>query len=182
MVGGYTFSRTELDCCTNGSTSITSPNSFVNATGRAGIDRAHNFKVTGSYLFPYDIQFGANLRAQSGQPFTRTLLITGLNQNPNGITVNAQPRGTYLLPWLTTADLRVGKIFRVAGVNTFEVDMDVYNLTNSNAVYNVRNTTGRQNVTDFTTGQPVQIAQFNSPIAVLGPRIIRFNVSYKFGR
>ena len=66
--------------------------------------------------------------------------------------------------------------------NTFEVDMDVYNLTNSNAVYNVRQTTGRQNVTDFTTGQTVQIAQFNSPIAVLGPRIIRFNVSYKFGR
>jgi hypothetical protein len=183
MVGGYTFSRTEQDCCTNGTTSITSPNAFVNATGRNGIDRAHNFKLTGSYLFPYDIQFGANLRAQSGQPYTRTLLITGLNQNPtNGITVNAQPRGTYLLPWLTTADLRVGKIFKVRNANTFEVDMDVYNLTNSNAVYNVRQTTGRQNVTDFTTGQTVQIAQFNSPIAVLGPRIIRFNVSYKFGR
>jgi hypothetical protein len=70
----------------------------------------------------------------------------------------------------------------VHNANTFEVDMDVYNLTNSNAVYNVRQTTGRQNVTDFTTGQTVKIAQFNSPIAVLGPRIIRFNVSYKFGR
>ena len=148
----------------------------------ASIDRAHNFKLTGSYLFPYDIQFGGNLRAQSGQPFTRTLLVTGLNQATNGLTVNAEPRGTYLLPWLTTADLRIGKIFRVHGPNTFEADMDVYNLTNSNAVYNVRNTTGRQNVTDFTTGQTVQIAQFNSPIAVLGPRIIRFNVTYKFGR
>jgi hypothetical protein len=60
--------------------------------------------------------------------------------------------------------------------------MDVYNLTNRNAVYNVRNTRGRQNVTDYTTGQTVQITQFNSPIAVLGPRIIRFNVSYRFGR
>jgi hypothetical protein len=177
MLGGYTFSRTLVD-----TTSVTSPNSFVNNQGRASIDRAHNFKLTGSYLLPYDIQFGANLRAQSGQPYTRTLLVTGLNQNTSGVTVNAEPRGNYLLPWLTTADLRVGKIFRVRGVNTFEVDMDVYNLTNSNAVYNVRTTTARQNVTDYTTGQTIQIAQFNSPIAVLGPRIIRFNVSYKFGR
>jgi hypothetical protein len=60
--------------------------------------------------------------------------------------------------------------------------MDVYNLTNSNAIFNVRTGTGRQTVTDFTTGQSVRIAQFNSPIGVLGPRILRFNVSYKFGQ
>jgi hypothetical protein len=176
LLGGYTFSRTLVDA-----TSVTSPNSFVNATGRAAIDRAHNFKLTGSYLLPWDIQVGANLRAQSGQPYTRTLSVTGLNQAPNGVTVNAEPRGRYLLPWLKTADVRIGKIFHVRN-DEFEADMDVYNLTNSNAVYNVRNTTGRVNVTDFTTGQSVSIPQFNSPIGVLGPRIIRFNVSYKFGR
>jgi hypothetical protein len=177
LLGGYTFSRTTVDA-----TSVSSPNSFVNSTGRASIDRAHNFKITGSYLLPWDIQLGGNFRAQSGQPFTRTLLVTGLNQSPtNGITVNAQPRGTYLLPWLRTADIRAGKIFRI-NANQIEVDMDVYNLTNSNAVYNVRTGTGRQTVTDFTTGQSVSIAQFNSPIAVLGPRIIRFNVTYRFGQ
>jgi hypothetical protein len=176
LLGGYTFSRTTVDA-----TAVTSPNSFVNATGRAAIDRAHNFKLTGSYLLPWDIQLGGNLRAQSGQPFTRTLNITGLNQAPNGVTVNAEPRGSHLLPWIRTADVRVGKVFRF-GVNEFEADMDVYNLTNSNAVYNVRNGTGLQTVTDFTTGQSVQIPQFNSPIGVLGPRIIRIGVTYKFGR
>jgi hypothetical protein len=177
LLGGYTFSRTLVDA-----TSVTSPNSFVNSSGRASIDRAHNFKVTGSYLLPWDVQVGGNFRAQSGQPFTRTLLVTGLNQNPtNGVTVNAEPRGKYLLPSITTVDLRVGKIFRLHS-NVFEADIDVYNLTNSNAVYNVRNTTGRQNVTDFTTGQPVSIQQFNSPTGVLGPRIIRVNVSYRFGQ
>ena len=59
--------------------------------------------------------------------------------------------------------------------------MDVYNLANSNAVFNVRTGTGLQTVTDFTTGQSVQIPQFNSPIGVLGPRIIRIGVTYKFG-
>lgn len=177
MVGGYTFSRTTL----NGTTTITSPNSFININGRSSIDRAHNFKLTGSYLLPWDVLVGANLRAQSGQPYTRVLNVTGLPQAVNGFNVNAEPRGKYLLPWLATADLRVGKVFRF-GANEFEADMDVYNLTNSFAIFTVRSGTGLQTVTDFTTGQSVRIAQFNSPTGVLGPRIIRFNVSYKFGQ
>ena len=137
-------------------------------------------QVDGSYLLPWDIQLGGNFRAQSGQPYTRTLLVTGLNQNTAGVTVNAEPRGKYLLPSVKT-DLRLGKIFRF-GTNEFEADMDVYNVTNSNAVFNVRNGTGLQTVTDFTNNTSVRIAQFGSPIGVLGPRIVRFNVSYKFGR
>jgi hypothetical protein len=176
LLGGYTYSHTDVDA-----TTVTSPNSFVNAQGRSGIDRAHNFKLTGSYLLPWDIQLGGNLRAQSGQPYTRTLSVTGLNQNTVGVPVNAEPRGKYLLPSIKTADLRLGKIFRF-GTNEFEADMDVYNVTNSNAVFNVRTGTGPQTVTDFTTNTPVRIAQFGSPIGVLGPRIVRFNVSYKFGR
>lgn len=55
-------------------------------------------------------------------------------------------------------------------------------MTNSNAVFNVRTGTSTTPVTDFTTGQTIRIATFNSPIGVLGPRIVRFNVTYKFGR
>jgi hypothetical protein len=177
MVGGYTFSRTTL----NGTTTITSPNSLININGRSSLDRAHNFKLTGSYLLPWDLLVGGNLRVQSGQPYTRTLNVTGLPQAVNGFNVNAEPRGKYLLPRLTTLDVRVGKVFRF-GSNEFEADMDVYNLTNSNAIFTVRQGTGLQRVTAFTTGQTVSIAQFNSPTGVLGPRIIRFNVSYKFGQ
>ena len=177
LLGGYTFSRTIL----NGTTTITSPNSFININGRASIDRAHNFKLTGSYMLPWDVLVAGNVHAQSGQPYTRVISITGLPQNVNGFNVNAEPRGKYLLPWLRTVDARIGKVFRVRS-NEFEVDMDVYNLTNSKAVFNVRTTTGLVPVTDFTTNQTVRIAQFNSPIGVLGPRIIRFNVSYKFGQ
>jgi len=177
LLGGYTYSRTTF----NGTTTITSPNSFININGRATIDRAHNFKLTGSYMLPYDILVSGNLRATSGQPYTRTLNVTGLPQAVNGFTVNAEPRGTYLFPWIRTVDTRVGKIFHL-GVHEFEADMDVYNLFNSNAVFNVRTTTGLQNVTDFTNNTTVSISQFNSPIGVLGPRIIRFNVSYRFGQ
>jgi hypothetical protein len=177
LLGGYTFSRTVL----NGTTTITSPNSLININGRATIDRAHNFKLTGSYMLPWDILVAGNFHSQSGQPITRVLSVTGLPQNVNGFNVNAEERGKYLLPWINTVDARVGKIFRF-GTHEFEADMDVYNLTNSNAVFNIRNTTGLVNVTDFTANQTVRISQFNSPTGVLGPRIIRFNVSYKFGQ
>jgi hypothetical protein len=177
MIAGYTWSRTKVDA-----DSVTSPNSFVNAQGRAGIDRAHNFKLTGSYLLPWDVLVGGNVRALSGEPITRTIGIPGLNQNPSGnTTVNAEPRGNDLLPALFTLDFRVGKIFRF-GRQQFEADMDIYNLTNENTVYDVRRNTGR--TTARYAGDPTGVQNtfpmYGSPTNVLGPRIIRFNVSYKF--
>jgi hypothetical protein len=60
--------------------------------------------------------------------------------------------------------------------------MDIYNLTNDNSIYTVRTTTGTVSVTDYTSNTPVRIAQYGSPIGVLGPRIIRFGVTFKFGQ
>jgi len=177
MIAGYTWSRTEVDA-----TSVTSPNSFVNSIGRAGIDRAHNFKMTGSYLLPWDVQLGGNLRVLSGQPITRQISIPGLNQNPNGnTTVLAEPRGSDTLPALFTLDLRMGKIIRF-GAQQFEFDVDVYNVTNENTVYDVRTNTGRTTVrlaADPTAPQ-VTFPMYKSPTNVLGPRIVRFNVTYRF--
>lgn len=180
LLGGYTWSRTEVD-----RTSVTNPNNaFVNASGRPGIDRTHNFKVTGSYLLPWDIQFGANFRLLSGEPVTRTVPLSGLNQAGTGtVTVNAEPRGSVLLSWLPTLDLRIGKIFRF-GTHMFEVDVDTYNLTNENTVYGVRNGTGLTPVRE--AGNPAaprtNIPTFLSPTQVLGPRIVRFNITYRFGQ
>jgi hypothetical protein len=46
----------------------------------------------------------------------------------------------------------------------------------------VRSGTGLTNVNYADTpGQPRQIQTFLSPNAILGPRIVRFNVTYWFG-
>jgi hypothetical protein len=177
MVAGYTWSRTEVDA-----TSVTSPNSFVNAEGRAAIDRAHNFKLTGSYLLPWDVQLGGNLRWLSGEPITRAVGIPGLNQNPNGnTTVLAEPRGNDTLPALFTLDLRVGKLFRL-GTHQFQADLDVYNVTNQNTVFAVRTNTGTTTVRVAAdpSAPLVTFPQYGSPTNVLGPRIARFNVTYRF--
>jgi hypothetical protein len=62
--------------------------------------------------------------------------------------------------------------------------MDIYNVTNANTVFNVRTTTGRTNIREGgdPTAPVTQIASFLSPTGVLGPRIIRFDVVYRFGR
>ena len=112
---------------------------------------------------------------------TRVVTVTGLPQARNGLNVNAQPKGTYLLPWLNTVDARAGKVFHLNG-NEFEADLDIYNIANANTVYNVRTGTGLVKVTDYTSNQTVSIPQFNSPIAVLGPRIIRLGFTYRFGQ
>ena len=63
--------------------------------------------------------------------------------------------------------------------------MDVYNLTNANTVYDVRTGSGP----DEHPGRrrsggspPPRFRRFISPTGVLGPRIIRFNVTYQFGQ
>ena len=132
-------------------------------------------------------ELGANYRISSGLPITRSVAITTcsatittncVNQN---LTVNAEPRGSVRLPALSTLDLRAGRIFN-ARTTTLELSMDVYNVANSNTPYSVRTGTGLSSVryAGDPNATPTNIQMFMSPTAVLGPRIIRFNITYTF--
>jgi len=184
MLAGYTYSFTTVE-----RTSLSNPNNaLVNADGESG-GRRHNFKVSGSYEFPYQIVFGANYRISTGLPVTRTVQLVTCsatvttdctNQN---LTVNAEPRGSALLPALGTIDLRAGRIFKMQSRGQVELTMDVYNLTNANTPYDARTGTGLTTVRyeGAATGATTSIPTFLSPTGILGPRIIRFNVTYWFG-
>ncbi len=186
FLGGYTYSHETQEL-----PSLANPNAaYVNASGTSG-GRRHNFKAIGSYMFPYRITFGANFRISSGLPITRSVTIPTcsttvttdcVSQGNNGVTVNAEPRGSVELPALATLDLRAGRIFNMSG-QRFEVSMDVYNVTNANTTYSVRQGTGTTNVryANDATQPQTPIATFLSPTGVLGPRIIRFNLTYWFG-
>jgi hypothetical protein len=173
LLAGYTWSKVEVD-----RDDVTNPNAaLVNAAGRSG-GREHQFKVTGSYELPYGVLLGGNFRLESGPFITRTVQIGGLNQG--NVTVNAEPRGSVTLDKLPTLDLRLGKSFRF-GSNELLAEMDVFNVTNENTVFNVRTGSNRQTIRVGGTGETQVIPQFMSPTGILGPRIIRFNVTYRFG-
>lgn len=183
VLGGYTYSHTRVDL-----TSIANPNTvFVFPEGESG-GRRHQLKVNGSYTLPYQIVTGVEFRIQSGLPITRTFQVPQcstsvttncVNQN---LTVNAAPRGSELLPVLSTLDVRVGRFFVFGGAHRFEATMDVYNLTNANTTYDVRTGSSRTNIR--VAGDPAApqtpIQTYLSPTGVLGPRIIRFNITYWF--
>jgi hypothetical protein len=185
FLAGYTWSHEIQELV-----SLANPNAaYVNASGTSG-GRRHNFKAIGSYMFPYRITFGMNFRISSGLPITRnysvptcsaTVLVDCISQS-NGTNVNAEPRGVVELPALATLDMRAGRIFNMQG-QRFELSMDVYNVTNANTTYSVRTGTGTTNVryANDATLPTTPIPTFMSPTGVLGPRIIRFNVTYWFG-
>ena len=97
------------------------------------------------------------------------------------ITINAEPRGSVLLPWLHTLDLRAGKRFRF-GSDELELSLDLYNATNANTTFAVRTTTSL-----IASARPAirrrrrrTSPSFLSPTNVLAPRVGRFNISYRF--
>jgi hypothetical protein len=58
------------------------------------------------------------------------------------------------------------------------------NVTNANTIFNVRTDTGVISVRQAgdPNGTANTIPEFLSPTGILGPRIVRFNVRYRFGR
>ena len=184
LLAGYTYSHTRQDFVT-----LANPNAaYVNASGESG-GRRHNLKVSGTYTLPFQVLLGANVTMQSGLPITRTWSInacsTSITTNclRQAVTVNAETRGSYELPKLTIIDLRVGRSFRV-NTNKFDVSIDWYNLTNANTVYSVRTNTGLVGVRDsgLATNPVTVIPAFLSPTGALGPRILRFNITYSFSQ
>jgi len=185
ILAGYTYSRETQDLV-----SLETPNDArVNADGISG-GRRHNFKASGSAELPFRVLLGANLLVMSGQPITRTVSIGGCTATittgcllQGNDTVNAEPRGSVELPGRYQIDLRLGRLFNLNG-QRFELGLDAYNLTNANTIYSVRQGTGRTNIRYANDpSRPVtQIATFMSPTGALGPRILRVNFTYWFGR
>jgi hypothetical protein len=185
LFGGYTYSTTKVDM-----TSLANPNNaFVNAAGENG-GRRHNFKAGGSYDLPYGILFGFGFRLNSGLPITRTWQIPSCSATvltncvrQASFAINAEPRGSELLPWLHTLDLRGGKRFTFPNGQDVDLSIDLYNVTNTNVTTAVRTTTSLSNIRPAgDPNAPVQqIPSFLSPTNVLAPRVLRFNVTYRFG-
>jgi hypothetical protein len=176
LLGGLTLSRSRQD-----NLSIaTSPNALINVSGPIATDVPVQFKLTGTYLFPYDILFAGNLRSQSGTPFNRTisvpLTLTG------SATINAEPLNSERLSSLTTVDVRAAKNFKFGNNKNLNLAFDLSNVTNAATVWQVRTLTGTigLRVNGDPNGALNTVQMFNSPASIIGPRIGRVSVTYRF--
>jgi hypothetical protein len=185
LLGGYTYSRAkirDLSVPLAGTALNGNPNTLILTDGPIELnDRPHQFKLTGTYVLPwYDVYVSGNIRSQSGPPLRRT--VSTALQVGGTTTVNVEPFGADRLDTLNTLDLRASKIFRFRSDEVFELDLDIFNVTNANTVWEVNQGTGRTNVRP--NGDPnapiVNVPVWRLPTGILAPRIIRFGVSYRF--
>jgi Carboxypeptidase regulatory-like domain len=119
-------------------------------------------RLIGRYVFKYDVGVSANLRVQSGFGYSRLISAT----LPRAGTLqffseNNENNRSETVPIL---DLRFDKAFRI-GRYRFTGMLDVYNLTNSNAI------------TNFTL---VNGASYNKIIGTLDPRVLQLGVRFDF--
>ncbi len=179
MQASYVWSRgegilnTSRDQSTGFSGFYDNPNVMINAYGRLDYQREHLVKVQATYQAPLGINLGAYYQFGSGIPYTRMLRTyeAGLgNLWQGGVTINAEKRGTYLLPSQHMLDIRIEKYFNVwRGQLGFQAD--VYNVFNNNV------TTGIGNLTNFDWFQK---ANGQRVYNIMGPRYAQLGVVYRF--
>jgi len=106
---------------------FTNPNAQTYARGRLFNDRAYTIKSTSVIRLPSMIRLGVIARYQDGQPFSRMVVVPGLNQGTEAIQAFANGRSRFT--YIATIDTRLQK--RVAaGPMQFDVILDAYNLLN----------------------------------------------------
>jgi len=111
---------------------FTNPNAASYARGRLFSDRAFTIKWTTAYRFGRGFTASAIARYQDGQPFSRIVVVPGLNQGTEGL--QGYPNGGTRFTFTGTLDLRLQKRFTI-GAARLDAILDAYNLlTRSNEV------------------------------------------------
>ncbi|HXV59781.1 MAG TPA: hypothetical protein VEK15_03740, partial [Vicinamibacteria bacterium] len=102
------------------------------------------------------------VRAQTGQPITRTFIVRGLNQGTQ--TIKAETVGSQRLSSVGTADITVAKDF-VLGAGRLEVAGSLFNIFNANTISDINLASG---------------SSYGQVLNFLSPRIFRIGVKYRF--
>jgi hypothetical protein len=91
-------------------------------------DREWQFKISGTYIFPYGIMFSAYFAYEQGRPYNRTITIS-LDQGRR--TIAAEERGSKRYPNQAYLDLRVEKEFKLWKTVRLKLLIDVWNIFNA---------------------------------------------------
>jgi len=114
------------------------PNDNINMYGVPGYyDRGYQFKLNGTYFFPYGINVGLFFSYEQGRPFNRTVRVR-LNQGSRSIA--AEERGSKRYPDQIFLDMRLEKEFRLWKEAKLKLLIDAWNLLNRAAYRDVVST------------------------------------------
>jgi hypothetical protein len=122
-----------------------------------------NYKISGRYVFPYEVGLSGSWRVQSGYQWGRTTSVNFPGDGQQNIRV--EPVTANRAPNVAILDFRIDKSFTFGRFGKLTGMVDIFNAVNSGVVTNFRTTTG---------------PTFKEVIALLDPRIVRFGVRYDF--
>jgi len=140
------------------------PNTLINSRGKLRFDRAYTSRLGFTYLAPFDIRLSAVIKYYDGQPFSRKIIVAGMNQGP--FFIQAHPRGETRYEFNNTIDIRIEKIFRL-GSSQLHFILDGFNILNSSLATRENALTGP----DY---------QMRAATEIQSPRVFRLGLSYEF--
>ena len=141
-----------------------SPNTLINAEGRVRFDRAYTGRLGFTYFAPWGIKLGCLIKYYDGQPFTRKIIIEGLNQGP--IYIQAHSRGVARYEYNRTIDIRLEKTVNI-GKSQLRIILDGFNITNRGLATEENEWTGPEFPLRYAT-------------EIQSPRIFRIGLAYDF--
>lgn len=149
-----------LDNLTPGNTagSTTNPNTYHLRMP----EWSHAVRLSGTYMLPGGFLFGSSFTAQSGEYFSRDILVRDANNQSIYISVEPQA-GRY--PWVKIWDNRVSKQIKTWKTQSVEGFLDLFNTLNVNTVTAQTNQNG---------------SQYLKPTTIISPRVFRIGVRYRF--
>jgi outer membrane receptor protein involved in Fe transport len=151
------------------------PDTLVNAYGALSLDRTHQVRLTGFYVFGFGLQTGLNAVFATGAP----LSITGWSQS--NYLMYLEPRGSWdQLPSTYKVDLHLEFPFRLGPV-TLSPMVDVFNLTNVQPA--TRRGENYSNDPEADQSPPYTnptIPQFGKDTAWQAPRVVRLGARVSF--
>jgi len=129
-------------------------------------DRPNAFKLYGSYNLPWNASAGTYIVAQSGQPWEKWdyTLYSALTTSTSETIKYAEPAGSRRAPSHAQMDLKYLQNFRLGGMRTAQIDVDLFNIFNSQTGYNIE--------------PRVHSAGFGTPQSFFDPR--RAQVAFRF--
>ena len=139
-------------------------------------NRKWQFKILGSYRFPWGILGSAYWQQSSGRPWAAVVWNARLPfdmNDPLNRSSRVQPRGANTREPLTRIDLRAQKDFEISNSGQFQIFMDIFNLTNSDSPTGIYS--GTWSVWPIQGG-----SSFGFPSGIIGPRQIRLGVKFLF--
>jgi len=158
------------------------------ANGILPLDRPHQGKVFGNYMFPFGLNLGVGINISSGKP------LTPLDPNPNytnGGEIPDAPRGSGIqtvngfltrTPVQSQVDFQASYQVKLGGRNRLALMADMFNLFNQQTILDYDNWTAitYQAPPNANFGLPVSSLFAGNPPQYQTPRQIRFGARFEF--